>query len=143
MDAAADMQAFDVAVVGGGPAGLTAAIAAARSGARTALIARRVPYGDNRTTALLHASIEILQRLEVWDGCRDRAAALQVMRLVDDSGRLIRSPELRFDCHEIDLDAFGYNIENRHLVEALEAQASKCPDLVRFDEDADAVTPTD
>jgi 2-octaprenyl-6-methoxyphenol hydroxylase len=143
MDAEAEMKGFEVAVVGGGPAGLTAAIAVARSGVRTALIARRVPYGDNRTTALLHASIEILQGLDVWEACRDRAAALCVMRLVDDSGRLIRSPELRFDCHEIDLDAFGYNIENRHLVEALEDQASKCPDLVRIDGDAEAVTPTE
>jgi 2-octaprenyl-6-methoxyphenol hydroxylase len=139
MNATAETKGFDVAVVGGGPAGLTAAIAVARSGVRTALVARRVPYGDNRTTALLHASIEILQGLDVWNACRDHAAALCVMRLVDDSGRLIRSPELRFDCHEIGLDAFGYNIENRHLVEALEDQASKCPDLVRVDDDADAV----
>ena len=139
----AETPAFDVAVVGGGPAGLTAAIAVARSGVRTALVARRVPYGDNRTTALLHASIDILQTLSVWDVCRDRAAALRVMRLVDDSGRLIRAPELRFDCYEIDLEAFGYNIENRHLVEALEAEAAKCENLVRFDDDAEAVATSD
>ena len=52
------------------------------------------------------------------------------MRLVDDSGRLIRAPELRFDCDEIGLDAFGYNIENRTLVEALEARRCECPALV-------------
>jgi 2-octaprenyl-6-methoxyphenol hydroxylase len=129
----------DVAVVGGGPAGLTAALAAGRSGVRTALIARRVPYGDNRTTALLHASIEILDDLGVWQRCRDRAAPLCVMRLVDDSGRLIRAPELRFDCHEIGLDAFGYNIQNRDLVAALEAQALQSPSLVRIDDDAEAI----
>ena len=43
------------------------------------------------------------------------------MRLVDDTGRLIRAPEVRFSCDEIGLDAFGYNIENRALIEALEA----------------------
>jgi 2-octaprenyl-6-methoxyphenol hydroxylase len=141
--AAAPVQEFDVAIVGGGPTGLTAALAAARSGARTALIARRVPYGDNRTTALLHASIEVLDDLDVWQACRDRAAALYVMRLVDDSGRLIRAPELRFDCAEIGLDAFGYNIENRNLVEALEARAMAYPALVRFDDDAAAVEASD
>jgi 2-octaprenyl-6-methoxyphenol hydroxylase len=136
---AAAAQEFDVVVVGGGPAGLTAAIAAARSGASTALVARRVPYADNRTTALLHASIRILEDIDVWNVCRDRAAALRVMRLVDDSGRLIRAPELRFDCDEIGLDAFGYNIENRDLVEALEGRAEAFPALIRIDDDADAV----
>ena len=43
------------------------------------------------------------------------------MRLVDDTGRLIRAPEVRFSCDEIGLDAFGYNIENRLLMAALEA----------------------
>src|SRR5580693_8003040 len=87
---------FDVVIIGGGPAGLAAAIAVAQTGAHTALIARRAPYADNRTTALLSGSVDFLQQLEVWSRCQDQAAALQVMRLVDDTGRLIRAPEVRF-----------------------------------------------
>jgi len=62
------------------------------------LIARRAPYADNRTTALLGGSVDFLQGLEVWPRCKDKAAELRVMRLVDDTGRLIRAPEVRFSC---------------------------------------------
>jgi 2-octaprenyl-6-methoxyphenol hydroxylase len=131
----------DVAVVGGGPAGLTAAIAIAQSGANTALIARRAPYADNRTTALLGGSIDFLQGLDVWPSCREKAAELRVMRLVDDTGRLIRAPEVRFSCDEIGLDAFGYNIENRVLVSALEERAAALSNLARFDDEAAGIEP--
>src|ERR1700742_4622761 len=134
---------FDVAVIGGGPAGVAAAIALAQSGARTALIARLAPYADNRTTALLGATVDFLERLEVWPRCRDQAAPLQSMRLVDDTGRLIRAPEVKFSSQEIGLDQFGYNIENRSLMVALEARAAELTNLTRFDDDAAAIEPDD
>src|SRR6202166_3198424 len=134
---------FDIAVVGGGPAGLGTAIALAESGANTALIARRAPYADNRTTALLGGSVDLLQQLQVWPRCEDKAAAWRAMRLVDDTGRLIRAPEVRFSSDEIGLDAFGYNIENRLLMIALEDRAAELSGLARFDDEADAVTPTE
>jgi len=133
----------DVVVIGGGPAGLTAAIALAQAGANTALIARRAPYADNRTTALLGGSVDLLQALDVWRRCADQAAPLQTMRLVDDTGRLIRAPEVRFSSDEIGLDAFGYNIENRAVMAALEQRAAELSDLTRFDDEADTVAPYD
>ena len=132
-------SSYDAAVVGGGPAGLATAIAIAQSGARTALVARNASYADNRTTALLGGSIDFLQALEVWSHCQDKAAELRVMRLVDDTGRLIRAPEVKFSCDEIGLDVFGYNIENRLLVSALEERGAALPNLTRFDDEVAAI----
>jgi 2-octaprenyl-6-methoxyphenol hydroxylase len=120
---------------------LTAAIALAETGAKTALLARRAPYADNRTTALLGASTEFLERLDVWRRCRDQAAALQTMRLVDDTGRLIRAPEVRFSAGEIGLEQFGFNIDNRSLMSALEQRAAELSSLTRFDDEAETIHP--
>ncbi|WP_316236506.1 UbiH/UbiF family hydroxylase [Bradyrhizobium sp. SZCCHNR1015] len=130
---------FDVIVVGGGPAGLATAIALSQTGARTALVARQAPYADNRTTALLGGSVDFLDEIGVWSACRDRAAGLKAMRLVDDTGRLIRAPEVRFVADEIGLEMFGYNIANAVLVEALEQRAGEIDGLVRIAEDAESV----
>ena len=130
---------FTAAIVGGGPVGLAAAIGLAQNGVPTALVARKAAYGDNRTTALLGGSIDFLTSLQVWARCEQQAAALRIMRLVDDTGRLVRAPEVRLSAQEIGEEAFGYNIENRVLVAALEERAAELPDLVRFDDDAIAI----
>jgi 2-octaprenyl-6-methoxyphenol hydroxylase len=129
----------EVAVIGGGPAGLTAAIALAGAGVATALVTGRAREADHRTTALLAGSVNALDTLSVWDGCRAHAAALRVMRIVDDTARLLRAPEVRFDAQEIGLDAFGYNIENRYLLAALEARAHSLPALTLMQDEADTL----
>src|SRR6185295_7698219 len=89
----------------------------------TVLAGKRPARPDNRTTALLAGSVTALSTLGVWQLCAAQAAPLKVMRIVDDTGRLWRAPEVKFEAAEIDLDAFGYNIENRHLIDAMEERA--------------------
>ncbi|MBV9262595.1 MAG: UbiH/UbiF family hydroxylase [Pseudolabrys sp.] len=125
---AADKNA-SVVVIGAGPAGLTTAIALAQAGVHTALAGRRPTAPDNRTTALLSGSVTALETLGVRLASSTHAAPLRVMRLVDDTRRLIRAPEVRFDAAEIGLEAFGYNIENTHLIAALDEKARTLPTL--------------
>jgi 2-octaprenyl-6-methoxyphenol hydroxylase len=131
--------AAEAVVVGAGPAGLTAAIALAVGGIETVLVAKRPERPDNRTSALLAGSVAALEVLGAWEACRAHAAPLRTIRLVDDTQRLLRAPEVSFSADEIDLDAFGHNIENRHLVVALEARAGALAHLVRIDAPARAV----
>src|SRR5262245_38400568 len=119
----------DVVVVGGGPVGFTTAIALAGAGVETALVAGRTREADNRTTALLAGSVTALSTLGIWDACSAHAAPLRVMRIVDDTTRLLRAPEVCFVASEIGLDAFGHIVENRHLMHALEARARALPAL--------------
>src|SRR5262245_27529996 len=135
-------QQVEVAVIGGGPAGLTATIALASGGVETALIAT-APPADNRTTALLSGSVAALEALDVWPRVAADAAPLTAIRLIDDTARLIRAPEVLFEAAEIGLAAFGHNIENRHLVAALDQRAAALASLRRIEAAVTAVEPGD
>lgn len=128
----------EVAVIGGGPAGLVSAIALAMAGVDTLLIAPR-PADDHRTTALLAGSVTALATLGVWEACLPHAAPLVSIRIVDDTQRLLRAPEVTFTAAEIGLDAFGHNIENRHLIAALTEHTAGLK-ISRVDAPALAVT---
>lgn len=136
-----DDKGASAIVVGSGPAGLTAAIALAMGGIETVLAGKRPAQADNRTTALLAGSVNALEALGVWDHCVAQAAPLKVMRIVDDTGRLWRAPEVKFEAGEIGLEAFGHNIENRHLVAALERRAHALPNLRLIEDEAVRVAP--
>jgi len=113
----------EVAVIGAGPAGLVSAIALAAAGVDTLLIAPPA-QADHRTTALLAGSVTALGTLGIWQGCVREAAPLKKLRIIDDTRRLVRAPEVLFAAAEIGYEAFGYNIENRHLIATLQARAA-------------------
>jgi 2-octaprenyl-6-methoxyphenol hydroxylase len=122
------MPRRDVAVVGAGPVGLAAALALAHVGADVVLIGPVPPKldagpQDTRTAALLASSVDLLKALGVWQAVAPHAAPLKTMRIVDASQSLFRSPEIVFEAAELGLEAFGYNIPNAVLVEALYARA--------------------
>ena len=48
---------------------------------------------------------------------------MTAIRLIDDTGRLLRAPEVTFQANEIGHDAFGYNVPTAELAIALERAA--------------------
>ena len=81
-------------VVGGGPAGLTAAVTLSAAGIATVLVGKKPARADNRTTALMAGSMIALKTLGVWGLCEAQAAPFKFLRIVDDTGRLWRAPEV-------------------------------------------------
>ena len=124
----------DIVVVGGGPTGMTAAMVAARLGFSVVLLAPSGSHleSDARTTALMVPAIALLKELDVWDDIAPHAAPLRTLRIVDDTNRLLRAPLVDFHADEINEDAFGYNIPNQVLNDAL-STAVKGSSIERLD----------
>ena len=96
-------EIHDIAIVGAGAVGLSAALAFAQDGYRTALIGSLDTRRDGRTVALLNGSIRFLDALGAWPELRREAAPLETMRIVDDTGSLFRPPPVSFTSGEIEI----------------------------------------
>jgi 2-octaprenyl-6-methoxyphenol hydroxylase len=91
---------------------------------RVLIVSAPPAHADNRTAALFTGSVQLLRNLGAWDDCRGAGEALTAIRIVDDMGALLRAPEVLFTAAEVGLQAFGYNVPNAILVEALRRQVN-------------------
>ena len=132
-------HAYDIAVIGAGPAGQIAAIAMARGGRRVVLVGPEPDASDRRTTALMEQSLAMMARLGLWQDLKARAAPLAVMQIIDGTQRLLRAPTVAFRSAEIGLEAFGYNIPNSALLETLSTAVSAEPLITRKTRAADTI----
>ncbi|OBQ75320.1 UbiH/UbiF family hydroxylase [Mesorhizobium erdmanii] len=112
-------QTAPILIAGTGPAGLIAALAFADAGFPVTLVGPEASPPDGRTTALMNPALKVLERLDVLADIKPKAAPLKVMRIVDATRRLIRSPVVTFRASEIDEDQFGLNLPNSVLGPAL------------------------
>jgi 2-octaprenyl-6-methoxyphenol hydroxylase len=133
------MQHYEIAIVGGGLAGLVAALALGRTGRKVCLIAAAPKHDDTRTTALMDQSVRYLERLGVWEKIAPSTAPLAVMQIIDGTSRLLRAPPAQFRSMDIDLAAFGYNIPNKALAEVLDAALAAEPNVTRLPDNAASV----
>ncbi|WBT37055.1 UbiH/UbiF family hydroxylase [Hyphomicrobium sp. DMF-1] len=117
------------AVVGGGPAGIATALSLGRAGADVVLAApphrTEGQAPDNRTAALFAGSIELLKNVGAWETIAPQSAPITGIRIIDDTGALLRAPEVVFTASEVGLDVFGWNVPNGALVSGLLAAAAQ------------------
>ncbi len=119
----------DVIIVGAGPAGLAAALGCLQAGLTPAIVdtsrAASTDAAKGRSAALFNKTVAFLQRLGVWEACRERAEPLRALQFIDDTGRRLRAPDCVFYAEEIGETAFGYNITNADLMVAFKAEAER------------------
>jgi 2-octaprenyl-6-methoxyphenol hydroxylase len=121
----------DVLIGGAGLAGLTAAFGLAQAGFEIVCCGATKRTGRGRTVALLDQSVAFLDSLGLWASLQSRAAPLRSLRLIDDTGGFFPPRPVEFHAAEIGLDAFGWNIENDLMAEALAAAVAKIRSVER------------
>jgi len=117
----AENKTVAVMVAGTGPSGMIAALTLAEAGFRPVLAGPAPRRDDRRTVALMRPALATLDRIGVLARVLPLAAPLAVMRIVDATQRLVRSPVVTFRASEISEESFGLNMPNTVLGEALEA----------------------
>ncbi len=118
-----------ILVAGAGSTGIAAAMAFARAGFDVVLAGRFPPSLPGRTVALFEASTRFLDALGVLQRVKEKASPIAAIRMVDDTGQLLPTPDLVLEAREIGLPALGVNISNDELVEILVAAARERADF--------------
>ncbi|MBY4728552.1 MULTISPECIES: UbiH/UbiF family hydroxylase [Burkholderia] len=126
---------FDVAVVGGGLVGKTAALALTQSGYKTALLAQPATLRpadlafDTRVYALSSSSQALLERLRVWQALdHSRLAPVYDMRVYGDA-----HAELHFSAYQASVPQLAWIAESSLVEASLDAALRFQPNLTWFD----------
>ncbi|KWI26132.1 UbiH/UbiF family hydroxylase [Burkholderia stagnalis] len=126
---------FDVAVVGGGLVGKTAALALTQSGYKTALLAQPAAPRpadlafDTRVYALSSSSQALLERLRVWQALdHSRLAPVYDMRVYGDA-----HAELHFSAYQASVPQLAWIVESSLVEASLDAALRFQPNLTWFD----------
>ncbi|VWD05172.1 UbiH/UbiF family hydroxylase [Burkholderia lata] len=128
-------HSFDVAVVGGGLVGKTAALALTQSGYKTALLAQPATPRpadlafDTRVYALSTSSQALLERLRVWQALdHGRLAPAYDMRVYGDA-----HAELHFSAYQASVPQLAWIAESSLVEASLDAALRFQPNLTWFD----------
>jgi 2-octaprenylphenol hydroxylase len=131
----AHLQTFDVAVIGGGLVGKTAALALTQGGLRVALLAQPcapLPAGatfDSRVYALSASSQALLERLRVWQALdTSRLGPVYDMRVYGDA-----HAELHFSAFQASVPQLAWIAESSLIERALDAALRFQPNLEWID----------
>lgn len=125
---------YDIAIIGGGPAGLTMAAALIPLGYRVALIERAPfppqlkPAFDGRTTAIAWQGYQLLQDIGIWPALAPLSSPIHKIRVADQHTPHV----LDFDSAELNVGPFGYIVENRFLRAALLKQLRSSPNVTFY-----------
>lgn len=124
----------DILVAGAGAAGLSAAHAFAAQGRKVAVVGRVETHLPGRTVALFEGSLRFFRALKLWERLEPHAAPMEGIRMIDDTGSIFPTAPKEFRSREIDLDAFGQNIENNALVAELAQAARENPSITLIED---------
>lgn len=129
-------KTFDVAIAGGGLAGLTLGIALAQAGLATAVVDSLPPERathssfDGRVSAIAFASMRMLNALGFAPHMKDRSQPIHDILVTDGTVRSGASAALlHFDYREAGTEPLGHIVENRHTRLAQQMVASACDNL--------------
>ena len=130
----------DVAIVGGGPVGLSLALALRDSGRGVTVLEARPqgPVTDARAIVLSHGSRLILERLGVWGGLAAQATPITTIH-VSQRGHLGRT---LLNATDLDVPAMGYTVAYEALHAALVEQADDAGVEVHYSAQVTAVQVT-